>query len=95
MKTPKQIIRQLVERWQFSDVLSSNTVKTLAGHHRPAGRPGDAIKRLPQEEQDMLKELRAEDMENERWPNSDIMRDSSDEAKERRLSKLRVEKYEK
>lgn len=61
MKSPKQILRDLIERWQMYGSLYDKK-------HGPGNKPGDAIKRLPVDEREELSKLKAEDIENDRWP---------------------------
>lgn len=71
MKTPrtaKHILRELVDKWLFYPLITSNRTKTDAGTYRPTGKPGEAIERLSPEERELLKELKAEDLKHDRWP---------------------------
>lgn len=61
MKSPKQILRELVERWQGYGTLYDSK-------RGPYNKPGDAIKRMSAQEREELSKLKAEDIENDRWP---------------------------
>ena len=67
-KSPKEILRKLVERWQYYSLVSSNRVKTADGRYRPAGKPGETIERLSEEDREILKELKAKDIEKDNYP---------------------------
>lgn len=60
MRSPKQILRDLVERWQGSALYYD---KGSTG-----AKPGIAVTSLSKEDREVLSKLKAEDNENDRWP---------------------------
>ena len=88
MKRPIDVLRQLVEQNLMYRWLISSKERTTAGHLRPSGRPGDFLDRMKPEDYAALYELKAEDMENDRWPLHDWQFDETEEDKQRREQRL-------
>lgn len=59
VKTPRSIMMEQAERAAMFQLLTSG---------RTDQKPGKAIESLPQEDRDLLKELKSEDIQDIRWP---------------------------
>ena len=77
MKRPIDVLRRLVDG-----------AITWALYKHVLGKPGQTVERMTTpEEKELLRQLKAEDTTNDRWPSYDGLLDKDNEATQRRLRK--------
>ena len=78
-RTARDVIQELVDMNLLYSYYMSAREQTTYGGLRPSGKPGAWMSTVSDEDKELLKQLKPEDMENVRWPLLDSMSCTTDE----------------
>lgn len=82
MKRIKDLIAELAEQ---------ALIRRFCDSMKP--KIGQMIERLTEQDRELIKQLKADDISNVRWPNPEYLLDTREEQSKERISKIRVKNY--